>query len=104
MMFQSVMAAIDFADDQRDHFALDFRKRTRPAHGLSVEVQVSAEAAGVKRMDSQNVISLTRRRIDNPVSQFGKIAVPLRYVNVLNPSHQYLPRSGSKFQVVVFLH
>ena len=83
----SIVAAVGEADDQGDEFAFDFAQRGSAAHGRFVEALVCCHAAGVQRVDGQDVVDPAPCGVHYPGVQLSEFAVPVVVRNHRDTCH-----------------
>ena len=83
----SIVAIVGEADDQGDKFAFDFAQRGGSAHGRFVEALVCCHAAGVQRVDGQDVVDPAPVAVHYPGVQLSKFTVPVVVRNDRDSCH-----------------
>ena len=83
----SVVAVVGEADDQGDEFAFDLAQRGGAAHGRFVEALVCCHAAGVQRVDGQDVVDPAPVRSTTRGYSSAKFALPVVVRNDRDSCH-----------------
>ena len=83
----SIVAIVGEADDQSDEFAFNLAQRGGAAHGRFVEALVCCHAAGVQRVDGQDVVDPAPVAVHYPGVQLSKLALPVVVRNDRDSCH-----------------
>ena len=87
----SIVAAVELADDEGDELAVDLAQAGGAGHDRAVQLEVRREPGRVQRVDLHDVVDSAAARIDDLRVQPRELAARRALVDVLDPGQSGLP-------------